>query len=157
MLYVTLADQRVRHSQLKTSLESALAERHKFSGESSELRQRCIEYVTSLSSRPSLIKPIRLEAQLKEAESRLTEQRDRERHEDSLLNELKDSKGLLSTQGKKLEESEAEKGRLRDLVEHANLKYVYMSSWRDRADLDMHRAQDLTHSLQVGIAKNGGT
>jgi len=79
---------------------------------------------------PFLIKPIRLEAQLKDAESRLAEQVDRERRDESLLNRLEDVKGLLSTQGKKLEESEAEKERLRDLVEHANLKYVYMLSWR---------------------------
>ena len=77
-----------------------------------------------------LIKPIRLEVQLKDAESRLAEQVDRERRDESLLNRLEDVKGLLSTQGKKLEESDAEKERLRDLVEHANLQYVYMLSWR---------------------------
>jgi hypothetical protein len=76
---------------------------------------------------PSLIKPIRLEERLKETETRLTEQGDRERREESLLDQFEDAKGVLSTQRKKLEESEAEKGRLRDLVEHANLKYVYMS------------------------------
>ena len=72
--------------------------------------------------------PIRLEARLKEAESQLTEQADREAREESLLNQLEGVKGVLSIQGKKLEENEAEKGRLRDLVEHGNIKYVYMSS-----------------------------
>jgi hypothetical protein len=101
-----------------------------------------------------LINPIRLEARLKEAESRLTEQRDREGREESLLNRLEDAKGVLSTQGKKLEENEAEKGRLRDLVEHAHLKYAYMLSQRDLIDLDVCRAQGLTRDLQVGIAKS---
>ena len=84
-------------------------------------------YYVSVHSSP-LIKPIRLEARLKEAESRLTEQDEREEREKSLLNRLEDAKGVLSIQGKKLEEGDAEKSGLRDLVEHANLKYVYMSS-----------------------------
>lgn len=103
---------------------------------------------------PTLIKPIRLEARLKEAESRVTEQGDREGREESLLNQLEDAKGVLSTQEKKLEESEAETGRLRDLVEHANLKYVYMSSQIDVIDFDLCRARDLTRDLQVGNAKS---
>lgn len=50
MLYDTPADQNIRRSQLKISLESALAEGHRFSGELSELRRRSIEYAVSLQS-----------------------------------------------------------------------------------------------------------
>ena len=71
---------------------------------------------------------MRLEARLKEAESRLTEYDEREECEKWLLSRLEGAKGVLSIQGRKLEESDAEKSGLRDLVEHANLNYVYMSS-----------------------------
>lgn len=48
MLYGTPADQNIRHSQLKMSLESALADGYRFSGELSELRRRSLEYAVSL-------------------------------------------------------------------------------------------------------------
>ena len=52
---------------------------------------------------------MRLEARLKEAESRLTEHDEREECEKWLLNRLEGAKGVLSIQGRKLEESDAEK------------------------------------------------
>ena len=74
--------------------------------------------------------------------------------EKSLLNQLEDAKGVLSIQGRKLEESDAEKSRLRDLVEHANLKYVHLSSQSDVVNLSVRRVQGLTRDLQVGIPKS---